>query len=204
MGCDWVLHKPIQIRLRCLKPFDCYHLLFVISNEVHSSFFDKEISFPPDYTVQVLTCLQALLHAFLLPFGQSKSALIHGAASRASIYAADATDSSQKSASNGGLGDSARKIELIPDNPSGIPEVAPDAHMVAKIIGAGTAVGMPEGNTQPLIVTVRQCLHGLVAKVSGLMVETNLTPENLNSGLEEIVIAYTASSVRLGNIYYCA
>nr|CUU99408.1 hypothetical transcript [Hymenolepis microstoma] len=35
-------------------------------------------SYPPDYILHLFTCLEGILHTFLLPFGQSKSALLRG------------------------------------------------------------------------------------------------------------------------------
>ncbi|VDD81929.1 unnamed protein product [Mesocestoides corti] len=39
--------------------------------------------YPIGYTLQVLACLQGITHAFLLPFGQSRTSLLHGMASGA-------------------------------------------------------------------------------------------------------------------------
>ncbi len=62
----------------------------------HFFFFSSRIDeltlncrYPPDYTLQVLSCLQGISHAFLLPFGQSKASLLHGMASGAATAASN-------------------------------------------------------------------------------------------------------------------
>lgn len=69
-----------------------------------SSSVSSPVSYPPDYSLQVLACLQGITHAFLLPFGQSKTSLVRGMAAGAAAVVSAASDWSSTMMASAGAG----------------------------------------------------------------------------------------------------